>query len=109
MGIEWFRDLFICILGAISIIVIIFFSILAYSLYRQSQYIIGVVESICQKADLVLDDLETTSETVRGIASNIKSAITDPVAQVISIIQGIRQGIHLVNKAFKKEEEKTNE
>lgn len=108
MGIEWFRDLFICILGAISIIALIFISILAYSIYRQSQYLMGIIESVCQKADLVLDDLEATSGTVRGIASNIKQAIADPVAQVISIIQGIRQGINLVNKVFKKEEEKAN-
>jgi hypothetical protein len=109
MGIEWFRDLFICILGAINIVVMVFISILAYSIYRQSQYLIGIVESLCQKADIVLNDLETTSETVRGIASNIKQAITDPVAQIISIIQGIRQGFNLVNKLFKKEEEKENE
>ena len=109
MGIEWFRDLTICVLGVISIIFLIFLSILAYSLYRQSQYLMGIIESITQKADVVLDDLEGTSETVRTIALNIKSAITDPVSQVISIIQGIRQGINLVNKAFNKQEEKKNE
>ncbi len=109
MGIEWFRDLTICILGAITIIFLIFLSVLTYSIYRQSQYLMGIIESITQKADVVLDDLEATSESVRGIASNIKSAITDPVAQVISIIQGIRQGINLINKTFKKEEAKENE
>ena len=106
MGIEWFRDLFICLMGVISILALVFISILAYSIYRQSQYLMGVVESVCQKADLVLDDLETTSGTVRGIATGIKQAITDPVAQVVSIIQGIRQGINLVNKVFNKEEAK---
>jgi hypothetical protein len=109
MGIEWFRDLTICILGVITIIFLVYLSILAYSIYKQSQYLMGLVESITQKADVVLDDLENTSETVRGIATNIKSAITDPVAQIISIIQGIRQGINLINKTFKKEEAKENE
>ncbi len=109
MGIEWFRDVIICILGVITIIFLIFLSVLTYSIYRQSRYLMGIVESITQKADVVLDDLEATSETVRGIASNIKSAITDPVAQVISIIQGIRKGINLVKNTFKKEEAEENE
>jgi hypothetical protein len=108
MGIEWFRDLFICILGVITIVVLIFIAVLAYSLYRRSQYLIGTVELLCERANSILDNLETTSETMRGIASNIKQAVVDPVAQIIAIIQGIRQGISLVNKFFKKEEEQGN-
>jgi hypothetical protein len=109
MGIEWFRDLFICILGAIAIVVLIFIAILAYSIYRNSQFLIGAIEALCQRADKVIDNLETTSETVRGITTNIKQAMTDPLAQLIAIVQGIRQGINMVNKFFKKKGETENE
>jgi hypothetical protein len=109
MGIEWFRDLFICILGAIAIVVLIFIAILAYSIYRNSQFLIGAIEALCQRADKVIDNLETTSETVRGITTNIKQAMTDPLAQLIAIVQGIRQGINMVNKFFKKKGDTENE
>jgi hypothetical protein len=109
MGIEWFRDLFICILGAIAIVVLIFIAILAYSIYRNSQFLIGAIEALCQRADIVLNNLETTSETVRGITTNLKQAMTDPLTQLIATVQGIRQGINVVNKLFKKEGETENE
>lgn len=108
MGIEWFRDLVICILGVITIAVLVLIAVLAYSLYRRSRSLLATVDSICQRANSILDTIESTSETVQGIVSDIREAVVDPVAQIIAIIQGIRQGIGLVNKFFKKEEEAEN-
>lgn len=103
--IEWFRDLVICILGIITIIFLIFIAILAQSLYRRSQSLIATVDLLCQRANSVLDNLETTSESMRGIMSDVKDALVNPVAQVIAVVQGVRQGINMVSKFFKKEEE----
>jgi len=109
MGIEWFRDLIICILGVITIAVLILFAVLVYSIYRKSQYLLATIDLICERANSILDNIESTTETVHGIVSNIKEAVVNPVAQIIAIIQGIRQGINLVSNLFKKEEDTKNE
>jgi predicted PurR-regulated permease PerM len=109
MGIEWFRDLIICILGVVTIAVLILFAVLAYSIYRKSQYLLATVDLICERANSILDTIESTSETLHGIVANIKEAVVSPVAQIIAIIQGIRQGINLVSNLFKKEGEAENE
>ena len=109
MGIEWFRDLVICILGVITIAFLIFIAVLAYSLYRKSQSLLVIADSICRRANSILDTIQSTSENIRGIVSNIEEAVVSPVAQIVAIIQGIRQGINLVNKFFKKEGEAENE
>ncbi len=108
-GIEFFRDIVICVLGVITIAVLILIAILAVSLYRRSKYLIGTIELLCQKADSVLDDFEATANTMRGIVVDIREAVTNPIAQIIAVVQGIRQGINLVGKFFKKEEEQGNE
>ncbi len=105
MGIEWLRDLVICILGIISIIVLIFIAILASSFYRRSQSLITSLDLLCQRASSVLDNLETTSESMRGIMSDVQKALVSPVAQIVAVVQGVRQGMNLVSKFFKKEEE----
>src|SRR4030042_2903027 len=104
MGIEWFRDLVICIMGVITIAVLILIAVLAYSIYRKSQSLLATVDLICKRANSILDSIESTTETVHGIVDDIKEAVVSPVAQLIAIIQGIRQGINLVSKLFKKEE-----
>lgn len=108
-GIALFRDIVICVLGVITIAVLILIAVLSISLYRRSQYLMGTVELLCQKANSVLDNFEATADTMRGIVVNIREAVTNPIAQMIAVVQGIRQGINLVNKFFKKEEEQENE
>ena len=108
-GIEFFRDIVICVLGVITIVVLILIAVLAVSLYRRSQYLMGAIELLCQKADSTIDDFEATANTMRGIVADIREAVTNPVAQLIAVVQGIRQGINLVSKFFKKEEEQENE
>lgn len=109
MGIEWLRDLVICILGIVTIIVFIFIAILANSLFRRSQSLIANLDLLCQRASSVLDNLETTSESMRGILADVKQALVSPVAQIVAVVQGVRQGMNLVSKFFKKEEEEENE
>ena len=108
VGIEWFRDLVICILGIVTIVVSIFIAVLCYLLYQKSRELIELMHSVYQRSNSILDTIENTSATVRGIASDIRDVMVSPVTQVFATIQGIRQGMSLFNKFFKKEEEKKN-
>lgn len=109
MGIEWFRDLIICILGIITIVVSIFIAFVAYAFYRRSRELIETMHLAYHRLNSILDKIETTSEAMRIMASDIKEAMLNPVSQIISIIQGMRQGMSLVNKFFGKKEVKENE
>ena len=93
MGIEWFRDLVICILGVIGIVVLILIAILSYLLYQRSKALMDIMHEVYQKADSVLEAMETTTETIRGISSTITKAILNPVTKIIATVQGIRQGV----------------
>lgn len=104
-----FRDIVICILGIITIAVLIIIAVLFFSLYRRSHELMATVDLLCQRANSVLDNIETTSETMRAMVSDIREAIVSPLSQVITVIQGIRQGINLVSKFFKKKEAEDNE
>jgi hypothetical protein len=89
MGIEWFRDLVICIFGVIAIGVLIWIAILSYLLYQRSKPLMEVMHTVYQRADSILD----------------AKAMLNPITQIIATIQGIRQGINAINKIFKKKEE----
>lgn len=106
MGIEWFRDLVIIILGIIAIVVLILISVLSYLLYQKSRTLMDAMHLVYQRANSILDTIESTSVTMQGIASDIKEVMLNPVTQIIATIQGIRQGIGFVNKFIKKEEDK---
>lgn len=90
MSIDWYRDLFICILGVVAAGVLIFMAVLSYSLYR--------------RARSILDSIKTTSRTIQGISSYIGDEVVRPVIQVVAVVQGIRQGIDTISKFFKKQE-----
>ena len=90
MDIAWFRDLIICISGLVVAAVFVFIAILAYSFYKREKR--------------VLDSIEEASKAVYGIAATVGERMISPVVQMMSIIQGVRQGIEVVNKLFKKEE-----
>ena len=107
MGIEWLRDLIICILGVITIAVLIIIAVLVVSIFRKSQHLMATIDLICDRANSILDNVESTSETIHGIVSSIKEAVVSPVTQIIAIIQGIRQGINLTSNLLKKKEEET--
>ncbi len=88
MDIGWFRDLVIVILGIVAVGVLVFVSVLLYSLYRRIKPI--------------LDAIKTTSRTVEGICSSWGEGLMKPLIQVVAVVQGIRQGIDTVSKLFGK-------
>lgn len=92
MGIEWYRDLFICIFGLIGTIVSIFIAVLLFKIYR--------------RAKVILDSVKTTAKTIQTVSDYAGSEVIKPLLQIVAVIQGIRQGIDTVGKFFKKKEEK---
>jgi hypothetical protein len=95
MGIDWFRDLVICIFGLVAAGVLIFIAAILYSLYRRTK--------------ALLDTMQERAKTTQGIASYIGDEILQPVIQMVALVQGIRRGIYSVSKFFKKEEGGRNE
>ena len=91
MDIAWFRDLVICISGLVVTLVIIFIAVLAYLLYN--------------RARSVMDSIKATSATINEISSAVRDEIVKPVLQWVTLIKGVFQGIDLVSKFFRKEEQ----
>jgi len=90
MGIDWFRDLIICIFGLVAAGVFIFIAVLLFLLYRRVR--------------VILDSVKATSRTIQGISSYVGDEVVKPVIEVAALIQGIRQGIDTISKFFKKKE-----
>ena len=88
MGIDWFRDLVICIFGLVATGVFIFIAVLAYSLYRRVRPI--------------LESIKTTSATIEGISSCVGQEVVKPLIEVAAVAHGIRQGIDTVAKLFRR-------
>jgi len=88
MGIDWFRDLIICIFGIVAAGALVFLAVLLYLLYRRMKSILGSIEA--------------TSTTIQGISSFVGEEVVKPVVQVAAMVQGIRQGIDNISKFFKK-------
>jgi hypothetical protein len=74
VGIEWFRDLSITILGFVTTAVLIFASILGYRIYRKAKSTLQLAEAAAKKA----------YDTVTIVQEFIK-----PLPSIISLIQGI--------------------
>ncbi len=88
MSIDWFRDLIICIFGLVATGVLIFFAVLLYSIYRRTRSILDLVKA--------------TAANIQGISSYVGEGVVKPAIQVVTLIQGIRQGIDAISKFFKK-------
>ncbi len=73
MDIGWFRDLAIVILAVVFTGVLIIITVLAFSLYRRIR--------------TILDSGKSVARTVQ---------------QIVTLVQGIRQGIDSVGKLFKR-------
>ncbi len=87
MGIEWFRDLSITILGFVTTAVLIFTAILVYRLYRTI------------KSTLLL--VKAASKTVYSTITLVLECIK-PLLPILALIQGIRGGFKGISKMFKK-------
>ena len=88
MGIDWFRDLVICVFGLVATGVVIFIAVVLFLLYRRVR--------------AILDSVKATSRTIQGVTSYVGDEVVKPVIEVAAIIQGIRQGIDTIGKFFKK-------
>jgi len=73
MSIEWLRDLIIIIAGIVTIGVLIFIAVLAYSIYRRMKPMLDVI-----------------------------STFSKLMAPLVAMVQGIRQGIATFMEFFKK-------
>ena len=87
MGIEWFRDLSIAILGFVTTAVLIFAAILVYRLYREVKSALLLVKSASKIA----------YDTVSLVQEGIK-----PLLPILALIQGISGGFKGISKIFKK-------
>lgn len=103
MGIEWYRDLIICIAGGITCIlcliaagVIIYFAVIAKSLNKKVKSVMNAVEETTTIAKGVVSD-------IREDVSEVKEEIMSPLVQVMAIIQGVRKGFELVNALLRKD------
>jgi hypothetical protein len=90
MGIEWFRDLSITILGFVTVAVLIFVAILVYRLYRSLKATLSVINAASKIA----------YDTVKMVQQGV-----NPLVSILSLIQGIRGGFQGFSKIFKKESE----
>ena len=91
MGIEWFRDLSITILGFVTTAVLIFAAILAFRLYRTIRSTLLLIKATSQ----------VVYETVTLVQEGLK-----PLLSILSLIQGIRGGFEGISKMFNKENNK---
>jgi hypothetical protein len=91
MGIEWFRDLVICIAGLVLAGVLIFIAVMAYSLYR--------------KAKATLNSAETIVARVQRFSAYVEDEAIKPLVQIVALIQGVRQGVNTFSNLFKKNKE----
>ena len=89
MDVAWFRDLIICISGAVLAVVLIFTAVLMYLLYR--------------KTKSVLDSIKIASKNIQDINSILRDEIAKPLIGVAAFIQSIRQGIKTISKFFRKQ------
>jgi hypothetical protein len=88
MGIEWFRDLSITILGFVTSVVLIFGAILSYLLYRRIK---STLLSVNAAAKAVQDTVTVVQEIIK------------PLLPILALIQGIRSGFESIFKIFRKE------
>jgi Na+-transporting methylmalonyl-CoA/oxaloacetate decarboxylase gamma subunit len=88
VSIEWFRDLVICMFGLGATLVVLFLAVLALLVYLRVRPI--------------LDSVKKTTKTVENISSCVEQEVAKPLAQVVSLIQGIRQAFGMVSRFSKK-------
>ena len=93
MGLEWLRDLVICILGLVAAGVLIFIAVLAYSFYHRTKPI--------------LDSVNAVVTTIQEVVISVEE-IARPIMQVVAVIRGVRQGVDAVSKLFDKRRKRRN-
>jgi hypothetical protein len=87
MGIEWFRDLSITILGFAASGVLVFIAVLAYRMDRETRSALRQVKAASKMT------LETAALAYEGISV---------VLPALAVIQGIRGGFKVIGKVLTK-------
>jgi len=90
VGMEWFRDLAIVILGFGVTIVVIFIGILAFMLYL--------------KLRPILDSAKSTVKRVENISATLEEEVSRPLAQLAAFVQGVRQAVSLFSGFARRKE-----
>jgi len=90
VGMEWFRDLAIVILGFGVTIVVIFIGILAFMLYL--------------KLRPILDSAKSTVKRVENISATVEEEVSRPLAQLAAFVQGVRQAVSLFSGFARRKE-----
>jgi len=88
MDVVWFRDLIICIAGAVTVIVSIFVAVLVCLFYR--------------RVKAALDSIETTSKNIQEVASTVRDQVIKPVIGLATFVQGVLRGFNAIGKFFRK-------
>ncbi len=123
MGIEWFRDLSITILGFVTTAVLIFAAIIIYRLYRKITTTLFLVQTLTKSVNDTVNTVEkiikTTSQNINDTVTEVKDSIKlvskgigdtiflvqegiKPLLPILALIQGIRGGFQGISKIFKK-------
>ena len=88
MDVVWFRDLIICIAGAVTVIVSIFVAVLMGLFYR--------------RVKVALDSIETTSKNIQEVTSTVRDQVIKPVIGLAVFVQGVLRGFNAISKFFRK-------
>ena len=124
MGIEWFRDLSITIMGFVTTAVFIFTVVLVYRLYRKTKTTLVLVQTLMKSVN---DTVNTVEEIIKKTSQNVNDTITEvkdsiklvskdisdsifhvqqgikPLLSIMAVIQGIREGFKGISKMFRRE------
>jgi uncharacterized membrane protein YqhA len=95
MDIQWWRDLSLCLLGFGGTAALVVLVVLAFKFYFHAMP--------------VLDSMKKTANTVAKVSSAVESELAGPLAQVVAVVQGVRQAVGLVSRLFNKEEDEEEE
>lgn len=90
MTIEWFRDLVIVIFGLVTTLAVLSLLVMAIIAFVKIKYIMNAAQKI--------------SGDVKDISACVKEEVVKPLAQVASVVQGIRQAAGMFGSRKKKED-----
>lgn len=91
VSIDWFRDLVLCIFGLGAFAGVVILVVLAILFYIRLKP--------------MFDSMRKTARTVENITSAVQTEVAEPLAQVASFVQGIRQAISLFSRFTRNKEE----
>jgi methyl-accepting chemotaxis protein len=118
VGIDWYRDLIICISGVVATAALILIAALLSSLHRKigaalasmeatserAKATLASIQAASDKVNSTLDSMDALSASVRGLSSYVREEIVEPTVQLAALAQGMRQGIDLVGSYFRRKE-----